>query len=61
VVDAAIAVGVVVLLGAGFWWTRGVGGMPGGSNDPAEQALDREAVDRLTPPPEREDREQQVE
>jgi hypothetical protein len=61
VLDAAIAVGIVVLLGAGFWWTRGTGGMLGGMNDPAQEALDSEPVDRLTPPPEREDREHQVE
>ena len=51
-VDAIIAGAVVVLLIAGFWWTRGAGGMPGGRDDPARQALRKydELGDRLPEP-----------
>jgi hypothetical protein len=37
VLDIIIAVAVAVLLAAGFWWTRGAGGLPGGIDDPARQ------------------------
>jgi hypothetical protein len=36
--DIVIAGAVVVLLVAGFWWTRGGRGLPGGLDDPAGQA-----------------------
>lgn len=38
-VDALIAGAVVLLLIAGFWWTRGAGGLPGGVDDPARQKV----------------------
>jgi hypothetical protein len=49
VLDAIIAGGIVLLLIAGFWWTRGRGGVPGGSDDPARQQLSRynELGDRM--------------
>jgi len=51
VTDAIIAGAVVVLLVAGFWWTRGYGGIPGGVDDPARQNLARydEIGDPLPP------------
>jgi hypothetical protein len=39
VLEIIIAGAVVVLLIAGFWWTRGAGGVPGGVDDPAHQEL----------------------
>ncbi len=38
--DAIIAIAFVVLVVAGFWWTRGSGsGLPGGLYDPPRQDL----------------------
>jgi hypothetical protein len=43
---------LVLLLILGFWWTRGEGAIPGGSDDPARQALCKyeELGDRLPDP-----------
>jgi len=51
-VGAIIAGAVVVLLIVGFWWTRGAGGLPGGTDDPARQELRKndELGDRLPEP-----------
>jgi hypothetical protein len=38
VLEAIIAGAVVLVLIAGFWWTRGYGGIPGGTDDPAREA-----------------------
>jgi hypothetical protein len=68
VLGVGIAVGIVVLLAVGFWWTRGYGGPPGAADDPA--IADQTALlGRTTPlgehvdplPPEHEDREHQIE
>lgn len=40
-VNAIVAGAIIALLIAGFWWTRGAGGMPGGVEDPARQELQR--------------------
>jgi hypothetical protein len=65
VLDAIIAGAIVVLLIAGFWWTRGRGGMPGGIGDPAREQLSKySALGERLPEAgaeEREDREHQVE
>jgi hypothetical protein len=39
VLDVIIAVAIVALLIAGFWLTRGRGGIPGGVGDPAREQL----------------------
>jgi hypothetical protein len=51
-VEAIIVGGIIVLLAAGFWWTRGAGGIPGGVDDPARQELQRftELGDPMPPP-----------
>jgi hypothetical protein len=63
-----IAIGIVVLLAVGFWWTRGYGGPAGAPDDPAIEEQDRrmrgstrmgEPFDPLAT--EHEDREHQVE
>jgi FtsZ-interacting cell division protein ZipA len=62
--DTIIAVAIVALLIVGFWWTRGAGGIPGATDDPARQALRRvnELGDPVHPPgEEHEDREQEIE
>ena len=64
--DAVIAIAIVVLLIVGFWWTRGVGGggVPGGIDDPAYQEVRRltQMGDPMPPPGvEAEDREHEVE
>jgi hypothetical protein len=68
VLGVVIAVGIVALLAAGFWWTRGRGGPPGGTDDPAIEAREQllhgatpmgDHVDPL--PIEHEDREHQIE
>jgi len=38
-IDIVVAIAIVVALAAGFWWTRGGGGVPGGIDDPARQQL----------------------
>jgi hypothetical protein len=38
VVQGAIIVGVVLLIGLGFYLTRGGGGVPGGISDEAQQS-----------------------
>jgi hypothetical protein len=52
VLDVIIAGGVAVLLVAGFWWTRGAGGVPGGIGDPAREELRHftELGDPMPPP-----------
>jgi hypothetical protein len=62
--DVVIPVAIVVLLGAGFWWTRGAGGIPGGSDDPAREDLRRfsELGDPMPAPGvEQPDREHEIE
>jgi hypothetical protein len=63
--DAIIAIVVVLLLGVGFWWTRGAAGLPGGTDDPAlEQVRGRfdELGDSMPPVGEEyEDREHEIE
>jgi hypothetical protein len=39
--DAIIVGAVVVSMAAGFWWTRGSGGIPGGLDDPARTELQK--------------------
>jgi hypothetical protein len=40
VLEAIIGIGVgALVLILGFWWTRGGGGLPGGTDDPARQEL----------------------
>jgi hypothetical protein len=51
-VEAIVAIALVVLLIAGFWWTRGYGGVPGGVDDPARQELLRHTeLGDIAPPP----------
>lgn len=52
--DAVIATAIVALLIVGFWWTRGAGGIPGGTDDPAREELRRftELGDPMPPPAE---------
>ncbi len=61
-VEAIIAGGIVVLLIVGFWWTRGAGGVPGGTDDPAREELRHynELGDRVHDPGEREARDDEV-
>ncbi len=55
--EAIIGLGVIgVLLLAGFWWTRGGGGMPGGLDDPASNVqIGLTARGRLWPEDDRPD------
>ncbi len=39
VLDLVIAAVVIVLIGVGFWYTRGAGGVPGGIGDPSREQL----------------------
>jgi hypothetical protein len=39
VLEAVIGGAVVLLIIVGFWWTRGSGGLPGGTDDPAREEL----------------------
>jgi hypothetical protein len=41
VLEGIIAGAVVLLLIAGFWFTRGRGGVPGGIGDPAREQLSK--------------------
>jgi hypothetical protein len=62
--DVVIPVAIVVLLGAGFWWTRGAGGVPGGTDDPAREEARRftELGDPMgAPGVEQPDREHEIE
>jgi hypothetical protein len=64
VLEAIIAGVIVVLLIVGFWWTRGAGGVPGGIDDPARDALRKydELGDRVRDPSESiRDREREIE
>ncbi len=62
--EVVVVVAIVVLVIAGFWWTRGYGGMPGGIDDPV--ATERTGFTQLGDPmpgvgEEHEDREHEVE
>jgi hypothetical protein len=64
--EAIIGLSVIALvLIAGFWWTRGRGGMPGAIDDPAQEELAKYSAlgERLPEPGAEEptDREHQVE
>lgn len=62
--DVVVPVAIVVLIGVGFWWTRGAGGVPGGTDDPAREELRRfsELADPMpTPGVEQPDREHEIE
>jgi hypothetical protein len=66
VLEAIIGLSVIaLLLIAGFWWTRGRGGVPGGIGDPAREELAKYSArgERLPEAgaDEPEDRERQVE
>jgi len=64
VLEGIIAGAIVLLLIAGFWFTRGRGGMPGGIDDPAiEQLAKYSALGERLPEPgaEPEDRGHEVE
>jgi hypothetical protein len=66
VLEAIIGLTVIaLLLAAGFWFTRGRGGVPGGIGDPAHEELAKySALGERLPEPgtdEPEDRERQVE
>jgi hypothetical protein len=63
--DIIIPIVIVSLLIAGFWWTRGAGGLPGGADDPALEQV-RGRFDELGDPmppvgEEHEDREHEIE
>jgi hypothetical protein len=62
--EVIVPIAVVLLLALGFWWTRGAGGIPGGTNNPAREEL-RRFTELGDPAPragaEPEDREHQVE
>jgi hypothetical protein len=55
--DAIIIIVLVLVVIAGFWWTRGYGGPAGDADDPSQKAL----LDLTALPPEHEDREHEVE
>ncbi len=61
--EVIIVAAIVLVLAAGFWWTRGAGGIPGGIDDPAFQQLRHldKVGDPIELPREREDREHEVE
>jgi hypothetical protein len=63
--DGIIAIAIVVVLIVGFWWTRGAGGIPGGSDDPAREEVRRRFGPMGSPAPrvgeDGEDREHEVE
>jgi hypothetical protein len=64
VLEGIVAGAIVLLLIAGFWFTRGRGGMPGGIDDPAlEQLAKYPALGEQLPEPgaEPEDRGHEVE
>lgn len=63
--DTVVAIAIVVLLVVGFYLTRGGGGVPGGTDDPAFEEVRRRFSQFGEPAPrlgeEHEDREHQVE
>jgi hypothetical protein len=65
VLEAILGIGVVLpLLALGFWLTRGAGGVPGGTDDPAMHEVRKYTVlgDRVPDPAAQgEDREHEVE
>ncbi len=37
--DTILGLALLALVIVGFWWTRGAGGLPGGTDDPARREV----------------------